>query len=208
MRLTLPKIYPVTDVSMTKFSHLEQVERLAAGGATFIQLREKHAAPKDFYEAAKAVIEFARARNIKIIINDRADIALAVRADGVHLGQDDLSVQKAREVLGAKAIIGFSTHSISQAREAAASPVDYIAVGPVFATASKENPDPVIGLEKLQNVRQIIGDLPLVAIGGINSENAASVFQNGANSIAVISALLNPADKISDNFRRLNQFHY
>lgn len=205
MQFTLPKIYPLTDVSITKISHLEQVEKLVAGGATLIQLRDKRAAPKDFYEAAKAVIEFARPKNIKIIINDRVDIALAAKADGAHLGQDDLPPAQARKILGEKAIIGFSTHTVSQAAEALKFPIDYLAIGPIFATFSKEIPDATLGLEKLKRVREAVGNFPLVAIGGINFENVKAVLQNGADSAALISAILNPANKISDNLKLLNR---
>lgn len=205
MKFVLPKIYPLTDVSISKISHLEQVKKLIAGGAEMIQLREKNLSPNDFYEAAKEVLEFARPRKVKIIINDRVDIALALKADGVHLGQDDLSPEKARKILGDEAIIGFSTHNLSQVSSALKFPLDYIAFGPIFATTSKENPDAVVGLENLKKVRETVGDFPLVAIGGINFENAASVLQNGANSLAVIGAILKPADEISENFQRLNQ---
>ncbi|MGI8469281.1 MAG: thiamine phosphate synthase [Pyrinomonadaceae bacterium] len=201
MHFKLPKIYPLTDVSITKLSHLEQVERLIAGGASVIQLRDKRAAPKDFYESAKACVEFAKSKNVKIIINDRVDIALAAKADGVHLGQNDLPPENARKILGDKAIIGFSTHSILQAAEAARLPIDYIAVGPIFATFSKENADAIVGLENLKKVREKIGDFPLVAIGGINFENAESVLQSGADSLAIIGAILNPTDKISENVK-------
>lgn len=205
MKFTLPKIYPITDVSTTKLSHLEQVRQLAAGGATFIQLRDKRAAPQDFYEAAKAVIEFARPRNIKIIINDRVDIALVVKADGVHLGQDDLPPDAARKILGDRAIIGFSTHTVSQVAEASKFPVDYLAIGPIFATVSKENPDAIVGLEKLKTARETVGAMPLVAIGGISFENIRMIFQNGADSAAVIGAVLNPANEISNNLERLRR---
>lgn len=202
MKILLPKIYPITDVSITELSHLEQVKKLIAGGAEFIQLREKHASPKEFYEAAKEVLEYVRGRNVKIIINDRADIALSLKADGVHLGQDDLPPERARKILGEKAIIGFSTHNIEQAAQAVKWPIDYVAIGPVFATGTKENPDPVVGVEGLKKVRESIGNFPLAAIGGINFENAEHVLSNGADSIAVISSILRPAANISENFRR------
>src|SRR5262245_39155283 len=137
MSFSLPKFYPITDISITKLSHLEQVKRLVKGGAKFIQLRDKYSSPRDFYEAAKAVMDFVRETEVKIIINDRVDIALAVKADGVHLGQDDLPPVHAREILGASAIIGFSTHNVSQAIEAIQFPIDYLAIGPVFATTTK-----------------------------------------------------------------------
>lgn len=205
MKFKPPKIYPLTDVSISGLSHLEQVKKLIAGGANMIQLREKNLVPKDFFAVANEVINFARPQNIKIIINDRADIALAVQADGVHLGQDDLPPVEARKILGDRAIIGFSTHNISQAIAASKLPIDYIAVGPIFATFSKENPEAVVGLENLKKVREAIKDFPLVAIGGINFENAASVLENGADSLAIIGAILGSADKISANFEALNK---
>ncbi|MFL6284963.1 MAG: thiamine phosphate synthase, partial [Pyrinomonadaceae bacterium] len=129
-----------------------------------------------------------------LIINDRADIALALGADGVHLGQDDMPPEAARSLLGGGAVVGFSTHGVEQAIAAARLPVDYIAVGPIFKTASKENPDPVVGLEGLRRVREAVGRLPLVAIGGVTRENVPSVLDAGADSVAVISALLNHED--------------
>lgn len=202
MPFSLPKIYPITDISITKLSHLEQVTQLIEGGAKLIQLRDKHSSPKDFYESAKTVMDFTHGKDVKIIINDRVDIALAVKADGVHLGQDDLPPKYAREILGENAIIGFSTHNISQAIEAVQMPLDYVAVGPIFATVTKENPDPIVGLEGLKTVREAIGDFPLVAIGGINFENANDVLQNGADSIAIISQILHEPSKIAQTFRQ------
>ena len=201
MKLNLPKIYPITDTRLTNLSHTEQVERLIAGGAKFIQLREKYASPKDFYTDAKSAIETARKNSVKIIINDRVDIALALKADGVHLGQDDLPPEKARKILGEKTIIGFSTHSIRQAIEAVKCPVDYIAIGPVFATTTKENPDEIVGLEGVKKVREAIGDFPLVAIGGITAENFQSVFEAGADSLAIIKSILFPPEKIEENLQ-------
>lgn len=130
------------------------------------------------------------------------DIALAVKADGVHLGQDDLPPQYARQILGEKAIIGFSTHNILQAIEAAKLPLDYIAIGPIFSTSTKENPDPVVGLEGLKTVRESIEAFPLVAIGGINSANAKDVLDNGADSLAIISGILREPTKIGQLFRQ------
>jgi thiamine-phosphate pyrophosphorylase len=202
MEFSLPKIYPITDVYLSNLSHLEQVEKLIEGGAEFIQLREKRASPKDFYESAKKVLDFARSGKVKIIINDRVDIALAIKADGVHLGQNDLPPQHARKILGKNAIIGFSTHTLAQAIEAVKLPVDYIAIGPIFPTLSKENPDDVVGVNGVKSVRQAIGDFPLVAIGGIDFENAPDVFQSEADSVAVISAILNPANRIAENVRK------
>lgn len=192
MPFELPKLYPITDRRLSGLSHAEQVARLVEGGAVFIQLREKHLSPREFYREAEEALKVARARGAKLIINDRADIALTLDADGVHLGQDDVPPEAARALLGEGAVIGFSTHSVEQAIAAARLPVDYIAVGPVFATTSKERPDPQVGLEGLRRVREAVGRIPLVAIGGVTRENAPSVLAAGADSVAVISALLSP----------------
>lgn len=200
----LPKIYPITDTRISKISHAEQVEKLIEGGATFIQLREKYAAPKDFYAAAKTALEIARQYAVKIIINDRVDIALALKADGIHLGQDDLPPEQARKILGERAIIGYSTHDLEQAFEASKMPIDYLAIGPVFATNTKENPDAVVGIEGVKKVRQNIGDFPLVAIGGITLENFAEVLEAGADSVAVISSLISDAEKIAEKMRKFS----
>jgi thiamine-phosphate pyrophosphorylase len=190
LRIKLPKLYPITDARLSGLSHAEQVRRLGAGGATFVQLREKHLSPRDFYREAEEALSVARSHGVRLIINDRVDIALALSADGVHLGQDDLPPAAARELLGDEAILGFSTHSIEQAIAASRLPVDYIAIGPIYPTASKENPDPVVGLDGLRRVRQVVGPIPLVAIGGIRLENIEDVLEAGADSVAVISILL------------------
>jgi thiamine-phosphate pyrophosphorylase len=186
----LPRLYPITDRRLSGLSHAEQVARLGAGGATFVQLREKHLSPREFYLEAQEALRVARAGDIRLIINDRVDIALALRADGVHLGQDDLAPEAARRLLGTEAIIGFSTHNLEQACEAASLPVDYIAIGPIFNTSSKENPDPAVGLDGLAQVRAATGTIPLVAIGGITPERAVSVLDTGADSVACIATLL------------------
>lgn len=201
MRFDLPKLYAITDRPISGLTHAEQVARLIDGGATLIQLREKHLSPREFYREAEAALKIARERGARIIINDRADIALALKADGVHLGQDDLDPRAARELLGDGAIIGYSTHTLAQAEEAATLPVDYIAFGPVFITSSKENPDKTVGLEGLSRVRARLGDaIKIVAIGGINEANAAAAIAAGANAVAVISALLKGAE-IADKAR-------
>ena len=206
MKLILPKIYPITDTRLTGLSHTAQVEKLIAGGAKFIQLREKYASPRDFYEAAEAAIAIARRYAVKIIINDRVDLALALKADGLHLGQDDLPPEKARAILGENAIIGFSTHSVAQAVEATKLPIDYLAVGPVFTTQTKENPDETVGLDGLEKVRAAIGDFPLVAIGGLTTENFRAAFDAGADSLAIIKSILFPPEKIEENLRSFHEF--
>ncbi|MGB8507983.1 MAG: thiamine phosphate synthase [Pyrinomonadaceae bacterium] len=191
MMFALPKLYPVTDRRLSGLSHAEQVARLADGGATLVQLREKHLSPREFYAEAAQALRVARERGVRLIINDRADIALALGADGVHLGQDDMPPEAARSLLGEAALIGYSTHNVEQARAAARLPVSYVAIGPIFATASKEKPDPTVGLDELRRVREMLGSaMPLVAIGGINRENALAVLEAGADAVAVIGALL------------------
>lgn len=203
MRIKLPKLYPITDARLSGLSHAEQIALMGEGGASLVQLREKHLSPRDFYAAAEDALSVARERKMLLIVNDRVDIALAVGADGVHLGQDDMPPAAARELLGQQAIIGFSTHSIEQAREAARLLVDYIAIGPIFNTSSKENPDAVIGLDGLRRVRQAVGQMPLVAIGGITSETASAVLNAGADAIAVISLLLKNPANIAPQVREL-----
>lgn len=201
--MKIPRIYPITDTRLSGISHAEQVKRLIAGGAEFIQLRDKYSTPKEFYKSANEALKIACQANVKIIINDRADIVFALKADGVHLGQDDLPPDKAREILGETAIIGFSTHNFEQAKKAYKLPIDYIAIGPVFGTQTKENPDKTTGIEMIKSVREIIGEIPLVAIGGITFENYREVLDAGADSVAIISDLISDADNIS---RKTNEF--
>ncbi len=202
MRLVLPKVYPITDRHLSGLSHAEQVRRLIEAGATLIQLREKMAAPRDFYRDAEVALKVARDHKVTLIINDRVDIALALQADGVHLGQADLPPDAARKLLGAQRIIGFSTHNIKQVHFAMNEPIDYIAFGPIFDTSSKERPDPSVGLEALRTARQLV-KFPLVAIGGITRANACEVLKAGADSVATISAVLRDAGSIAETFRQM-----
>ncbi|CAN5522193.1 thiamine phosphate synthase [soil metagenome] len=206
-RMFLPKIYPITDTRITKLSHTEQVKRLIDGGAKFVQLREKYASPKEFYEQAKEALEITRKNDVKIIINDRVDIALALKADGVHLGQDDLPPERARKILGEKAIIGFSIHNLKQAVEAVKLPIDYLAIGPVFATKTKVKPDKIVGIEGVKIVREAVGNFPLVAIGGITLQNFREVLDAGANSAAIISDLLSEPDSITKKMKEIMLSH-
>jgi thiamine-phosphate pyrophosphorylase len=197
------RIYPLTDVKMSGLSHAEQVKRLSLGGASLVQLREKHMTSRQFFREAEEALIAARRQGVQIIINDRVDFALALKADGVHLGQDDLPADAARRVLGDKAIIGVSTHSVQQAINAARLPVDYVAIGPIFETSSKINPASVVGLEGLRKVREAIGQIDLVAIGGITPENAGQVLEGGADAVALISALLAAPNAIAERTRNL-----
>jgi thiamine-phosphate pyrophosphorylase len=197
------RLYPLTDRRVSGLNHAEQVRRLGDAGATLVQLREKVLSPLEFYPEAAAALSVARQRGIKVIINDRVDIALALKADGVHLGQDDLPPEAARRLLGPEAIIGFSTHNLDQARLAAKMPLDYIAIGPIFATSTKEKPDPEVGLQGLNVVREAVGAIPLVAIGGITLANGKEVLSAGADAVAIISDLWVAGGPSADIFQQV-----
>ncbi len=196
MEFHLPPLYPITDSKLSGLSHIDQVALLIEGGATLIQIRDKGSTPDALYREAVASVAIARPRGVRIIINDRADVALAADADGVHIGQDDLPAEEARALLGPSRIVGVSTHSLDQAVRASELPVDYVAIGPAFRTTTKANPDPTVGLELIGEVRRLIGK-PLVAIGGITLERVRDVVQAGANSVAVISDLFTGGDLVS-----------
>ncbi len=198
-------LYPITDRQLSGLSHAEQVRRLVAGGARVIQLREKIASPQEFYSDAREALLVARASSVKLIINDRVDIAKALTADGVHLGQDDLPPEAARRVLGNHVIIGFSTHNLHQALEAKRLQVDYIAVGPVFQTSTKAKPDPALGLNAFRKIHQALGGCNLVAIGGMSAETAAAVLDSGANAVAMIGGLIGSPDDITTRTAELIQ---
>jgi len=176
---------------------------MSAGGISLVQLREKEQPALEFYEQARAAVAVAARSGVQLIINDRVDVAVAVGANGVHLGQDDIPPEAARMLLGGEAIVGYSTHNVEQARAALKLPIDYLAVGPIFQTATKSDTSPVLGLEGLRAVRRAIGSFPLVAIGGITQANARTVIEAGADSVAVISALLSNPDRITEATRTL-----
>jgi len=205
MLLSETRIYPLTDVRLSGLAHAEQVVRLSNGGANLIQLREKNLPPREFFKQAEEALHVARQRGVRIVLNDRVDIALALEADGVHLGQEDLPPEAARRLLGDRAIIGVSTHNVEQARRAARLPVNYLAIGPIFATSSNSQSVPLLGLEGLRNVRDAIGDFPLVAIGGITHVNALEVWESGADAIAVIGALLANPNEVVERTKLLSR---
>ncbi|HEX6719028.1 MAG TPA: thiamine phosphate synthase [Pyrinomonadaceae bacterium] len=199
----LPRVYALTDVSLSGLSHAEQVTFLSEGGASLVQLREKQMPALEFFEEATKAVTVARGCGVQLIINDRVDIALATGAAGVHLGQDDMPPDAARKLLGPDAVVGYSTHNIEQALRASKLPIDYLAIGPIFQTMTKTDTSPVLGLDGLRAVRQAIGRLQLVAIGGITHANARAVIEAGADSVAVISALLSNRNGIPDATQRL-----
>src|SRR3954468_4048663 len=166
---------------------------VVAGGATLIQLRDKHGSTRRMIEEARAIKAVLAGSGVPLVINDRVDVALVAQADGVHVGQDDMPVEDARRLLGPTAIIGLSIKSVAQADAAPLDQLDYVGVGGVYATTSKDNPNPPIGVDGLRDIvaalRARRRDLPICAIAGIDATNAAPVISAGANGIAVISAL-------------------
>jgi thiamine-phosphate pyrophosphorylase len=182
----LPRLYAIADASFGDPSRI--AECLLQGGVRLIQVRNKKGSSRELLQQVERILSFAPSES-RIIVNDRVDVALIAGAGGVHLGQADLPAIHARRILGSERIVGFSTHNVEQALHADGLPVDYIAVGPIFPTATKENPDPVVGLETLTRICKAVRK-PVVAIGGINLENATQVLNAGAGSIAVIRELL------------------
>jgi len=192
----LPRLYAMADAS---FGDCVQIaEALFAGGARLVQVRNKTAAAGDVLAQVERIMAFAPS-DAQVMVNDRVDIAVLAGAAGVHLGQTDLPPVAARRMLGPGRIIGYSTHNLNQALEADGLPVDYIAVGPIFATATKENPDPVLGVDKLREICRAVRK-PVVAIGGIRLDDAQQVLNAGAQSVAVIRDLLVRSD-ISEGVR-------
>ena len=161
-----------------------------------VQLRGKDLSSGDLFRECRRLVSLARPLGLKVIVNDRADLAWVSGADGVHVGQEDLPAAEARRILGEQAIIGLSTHGLDQARQARESPVDYVAIGPVFPTRTKENPDPVVDRQELEAIREQVAK-PLVAIGGITLENVRPLIDSGVDSVAVIRDLL-----LADDIRR------
>jgi len=202
LKIPLPKIYPITDRELSGLSHAEQVEQFVAAGATLIQIRDKRASSKDLFGDVSYSVEIAHRYGVTLIVNDRVDIAMMTGADGVHLGRDDLPPPAARRLLGDNAIIGLSTHSLKQAKAALVEGVaDYIAFGPIFPTNTKADHDPIVGPHQLAEIRHILGDFPLVAIGGIGLNNIARVIEAGAESAAMISEFHRPGETIAERFR-------
>jgi len=182
------RLYAITDRNLAGLPNDQVVAQLLLGGAKLIQLRDKEASARELLESARACRKLTRAMGATLIINDRVDVALAAEADGVHLGQEDMTPDKAREVLGPAAIIGLSTHSLDQFRAGMKTSANYLALGPIFATTTKENPDEVVGLESLRAAKEI-SNRPIVAIGGIKEDRVTEVIEAGADYVAIVSAL-------------------
>jgi thiamine-phosphate pyrophosphorylase len=187
--MQLPRLYPIIDLEISAHPLEYLVAEFAAAGLSWVQLRNKKANSRQLLADAQRLVALTRHHGLTSIVNDRADIAWMSGADGVHVGQEDLPVGHARTIVGPDKIVGYSTHNLAQALEAGQSSADYLAIGPVFPTTSKENPDPIVRLEELREIRRHIKK-PLVAIGGITSRNAAQLFDIGVDSVAVIRDLL------------------
>ncbi len=205
--MKLPKLYAILDVACfapplrTTAAIVEYARELAIGGVTWLQYRNKVGLTREMLNQARE-LRRVLGNGVTLIMNDRADISIAANYEGVHVGQDDLSAEGARTVVGPGRIVGVSTHNLQQLQEADAGPADYIAYGPVFATLSKRRPDPLVGLEGIRAARAATHK-PLVAIGGITRANARSVIDAGADSVAVISDLLSSPTNVAEEFLRL-----
>lgn len=189
--MTLPRVYPILDCEALERCGIPLETAAAAfleGGAGILQIRQKGHWNRDLYAAAQRVARLCRENGAPLIVNDRADFALLLEA-GLHVGQDDLAPRDARKLLGSGATLGYSSHNMAQLAAAGGEPVDYVAIGPVFATGSKRNPDAVVGVDEIRRCRSLL-EKPLVAIGGITLENTAEVWAAGADSVAVIAGLL------------------
>jgi thiamine-phosphate pyrophosphorylase len=191
--MQLPRLYPIIDLEVSLHPLEFLIGEFAAAGLPWVQLRDKQANSRQLFANARRVVELAQRHGLTVIVNDRADIAWLSGADGVHVGQDDLPVEHSKRIVGSEKIVGYSTHNLAQALEGEGSPADYLAIGPVFATASKENPDPIVSRAELRQIRRQVKK-PLVAIGGIMSQNAAELFDLGLDSVAVIRDLVSAQD--------------
>jgi thiamine-phosphate pyrophosphorylase len=193
MRLVLPRLYVILDAALITSPERDCAASLAKAGVRLLQYRNKSASARQYLESSRALAETLVPGGVSFFVNDRPDVAFLAGASGVHVGQEDLDVEQTRRVIGRDRLVGVSTHNLEQFDRAATSSADYIAVGPIFGTSSKANPDPVVGLAFLRRVRGLT-EKPIVAIGGITLERAAGAIEAGADSVAVISGILSAAD--------------
>lgn len=195
MAAPFPRLYAILDVDLTRTRGFDPIQVFHAwldAGVQLIQLRAKTMAGGPMLDLATRLAADARRGGAVFVVNDRADVARLSGADGVHVGQDDLSPADVRLLLPAPAVVGLSTHNERQLQAAATEPVSYVAIGPVFGTSSKEKPDPVVGVEGVRRAVELSPGRPVVAIGGITIERAPEIIGAGASSVAVISDLLAP----------------
>jgi len=208
MIIALPRFYPILDASCFPDSDalLKAAEQLVAAGVRVLQYRNKSGDAArmliDARELRQRVLYSGSGDSVILIMNDRADLCLAADFEGVHVGQDDLSPASARKIVGPNRWLGVSTHNPAQVIEADKTSADYVAIGPVFGTVSKANPDPIVGLEGVREARKLTTK-PLVAIGGITRSNCAEVIEAGADSVAVISDLILDPGKSAEEFLRI-----
>jgi len=193
LSFALPRLYVILDAGLVRGSAVEIAGQLMGAGVRLLQYRAKTVAAREMLETATQLAGLARAEGATFFLNDRPDLAYLAGADGVHVGQDDLGVEEARRIIGADRRVGVSTHNREQFERAVATSADYVAIGPIFRTTSKTNPDPVVGTELIRQLRPLTKK-PIVAIGGIALEQAAEVIQAGADSVAVISDILSASD--------------
>jgi thiamine-phosphate pyrophosphorylase len=193
MRLVLPRLYVILDAALLSQPDTQVALSLADAGVRLLQYRNKAASSRNLLERSRALAAELLPREVAFLVNDRVDVAALVGASGVHVGQDDLAVEAARSLVAPGKWVGVSTHNLEQFQAAAGTSADYLAIGPIFATSTKANPDPVIGIETLREARRLT-QKPIVAIGGITLERAAEVIAAGADSVAVVSDILRAAD--------------
>ena len=201
--MALPKLYPILDAGLLAARGYEirlVAEQLRAGGVEFLQYRDKAGSPQSVLQNASVVRSVFAGSNCLLVMNDRADLAVLAEFDGVHVGQGDLSPEDAQRVIGPDRWVGVSTHNDEQVTLAHASCTDYVAVGPVFATGTKLDAEPVIGLDGVRRARALTAK-PIVAIGGIKRQNARSVIEAGADSVAVISSLFVEGESVEKVMR-------
>jgi thiamine-phosphate pyrophosphorylase len=205
--MRLPRVYPILDTESLSARGILLETAAAAfldGGAGILQIRHKGHWSRDTFESARQVARLCRESGVPLIVNDRADVALLLES-GLHVGQDDLPPRDARRLMGSDAVVGFSSHNPQQLCAAGGEPVDYVALGPIFATVSKRNPDPVTGVEEVRRCRTLL-EKPLVAIGGITLANALDVLRAGADSVAVIGGLLPESPSAQSLRQRMEQW--
>lgn len=201
MSLVLPPLYVILDAALLTTSELDVAKKLMDAGVRLFQYRNKRGSSRELLQASSVLASELVPQGATFFVNDRPDIAYLAGANGVHVGQRDLPVAESRAVLGSGKLVGVSTHTLEQFRAAAETEADYLALGPVFATDSKANPDPVVGPDMIRRARHLT-QKPIVAIGGITLERAKEVMEAGANAVAVISDIL----RAPDPAKRARQF--
>jgi thiamine-phosphate pyrophosphorylase len=201
----LPRLYVILDAGLIRVPVQVVAKQLLDAGVRLLQYRGKSVGAREMLETSQQLAAMAHKQHATFFVNDRPDVAWLAGADGVHVGQDDLGVEQARSLVGEGRLVGVSTHNLEQFANAEATSADYIAIGPIFETSSKVNPDPVVGIETIRRVRALTKK-PIVAIGGIRLERAAEVLEAGADSVAVISDIVgagDPAEKAAQFIERL-----